>query len=535
MKHFYLRIASLLFCLFVLSSSVIIAETSLNQLEPELKSAVQFNDAAKVKEAVSKIANFNNEQAMKVLIDQITKTADIKYEVYWSILNGLALFTNEKAISALTDFIIKCKVKSLGTDALFILKSNRSPEIIKLLDNILKKGNYEQQLLAIEHLGELKYKKSIETLVDFLKQSACQNDELLKKRAIGSLQALAGSGVGQTSESVAQWWKQHKGDEESALIVKESGANARTGTAVDNMDYVRTSDYTGMKRIPKDKIIVVQSDCPACETGKGPKEWIGGDHNFDHIEKVMVEMQIPHIVVKKSEFDTASYKLDDKIAVIFDCNEFHHNKLSDDGVKKIKEYVENGGYFFSEDWEVEEVLERAFNGIISHTKYFPDMNVKVLPVPGTASHPYLKGVFEKAATENKPSSEGTMAVKKRELNVGEGKWRIDDASPDIKILQPDKVIVLMVSSELKTGDKDSGAVAVTFSFGKKGITTAKITGDSSGDYYHKDKNSGGQVMHVLSHFGHQKTADDEFSLQNLLLNFLMEATERFNSRQSQKK
>ena len=38
--------------------------------------------------------------------------------------------------------------------------------------------------------------------------------------------------------------------------------------------------------------------------------------------------------------------------------------------------------------------------------------------------------------------------------------------------------------------------------------------------------SGGRVMYVLSHFGKQKSKKDEYALQNLLLNFLLEASER---------
>ena len=38
--------------------------------------------------------------------------------------------------------------------------------------------------------------------------------------------------------------------------------------------------------------------------------------------------------------------------------------------------------------------------------------------------------------------------------------------------------------------------------------------------------TGGRVLYVLSHFGKQKSEDDEYTLQNLLLNFLIEASER---------
>jgi hypothetical protein len=40
---------------------------------------------------------------------------------------------------------------------------------------------------------------------------------------------------------------------------------------------------------------------------------------------------------------------------------------------------------------------------------------------------------------------------------------------------------------------------------------------------------GGRVLYVLSHFGKQVSAQDEYSLQNLLINFLIEANERRGS------
>ena len=35
---------------------------------------------------------------------------------------------------------------------------------------------------------------------------------------------------------------------------------------------------------------------------------------------------------------------------------------------------------------------------------------------------------------------------------------------------------------------------------------------------------GGRVLHVMSHYGHQSSKDDGQALQNLLVNFLLEAT-----------
>jgi hypothetical protein len=79
-------------------------------------------------------------------------------------------------------------------------------------------------------------------------------------------------------------------------------------------------------------------------------------------------------------------------------------------------------------------------------------------------------------------------------------WKIDNESPSIAVLSP-KVEVLIVSSDLekKCGDP---AVALTFSAKK------------------------GRVLHVLSHFGKQSSTHNEATLENLLVNFLIEVNVR---------
>jgi hypothetical protein len=116
----------------------------------------------------------------------------------------------------------------------------------------------------------------------------------------------------------------------------------------------------------------------------------------------------------------------------------------------------------------------------------------------------------------------------KELKVGSGKWHIDKDSPDIKILKPADVTVLMVAPALRDdkGGKESDVVAFTFAYGGGGGNqAAKITSDTNIPQI----KSGGRVLHVLSHFGKQKNAADEFVLQNLLLNFLIEVQERFGT------
>ena len=47
--------------------------------------------------------------------------------------------------------------------------------------------------------------------------------------------------------------------------------------------------------------------------------------------------------------------------------------------------------------------------------------------------------------------------------------------------------------------------------------------------------TGGRVLYVLSHFGKQAATSDEYALQNLLINFLVEASERRGTFEAPKK
>jgi len=550
--------------LLIIVLTTIRATDTLNKAEADLNSALQANNATKIKEAVSQIAEINNEKAIKVLMNQLSnnRISSDKYDTYWNLLNGLASFTDEKALEELGNFIVNNKTKTFSRDILFVLKSNQSPGMVKLLSRILEKCGRDYQVLALDHLSEIRSKKAVEALIDFLKQPVCKRDEDLRKHTIDSLHALVGTAPGHTLESITQWWSAHQNDAETTLFPETTRPAATTGTAVDNMDYVRMNIYDRLRRLPKDKIIVVSSDCQGCgKPGRLPLP--EGSHDFDHIEQILERMRIPHTVVKKSEFDTEAYKIDDKVAVLFNCNMIRQhctgatcratqqtgglrllrcggpgphypvtNILSDAGVEKVKNFVAKGGYLFSEDWILEEVLEKAFRGTVSHTRYFPnDTNVTIFPASGVTTHPYLKGVFERPVTQNAPStSTGTTAVQRRELRVGQGKWKIDRDSPDIKIDKPNDITVLMVSSDIKANDKDIGAVALTFAYGPTGIIPPAATptgGTSSGDAGYIKTKTGGQVMHVLSHFGKQLDTSDEFVLQNLLLNFLLESAERY--------
>jgi hypothetical protein len=187
---------------------------------------------------------------------------------------------------------------------------------------------------------------------------------------------------------------------------------------------------------------------------------------------------------------------------------------------KLKRYVQGGGYLFAEDWCMEDFLAEIFSEYVKYGPERPeDEDVRVFPKAGSTAHPYLRKVFAK------PPMEKGGTVTEADLQI-DHKWKIDRSTRCIKVVDPSRVVTLLVSPDLKERAAGHDAVAVTFAVGDKGGDVA--TGVN-------DKMTGGRVLYVLSHFGKQKVQQDEYTLQNILLNFLIEASERRLYHQEAKK
>jgi hypothetical protein len=526
---------SIMTCCCAVFSALTLAENA----SPDLKTAIQKKDAKMIKQAVDNLVQQNNEKSFNTLSDALNSLGPTpEPAAYWAILEGMGRFTNKDVMTKVANLIIANKNKNLGDDLLAAMKANRTSTVIPLLSILLEKGTYEMQLECIHQLGAINAKESLEALANFLKTTT---DKSLIKDVISSLRNITGLDRGNYPEPWVQWWDENKSKDASELIHPKK---------IDNIEHVgQYRDMKGIETLEKDKILVLRND-------KCDKNTPAPDGNFDKIQNVLERLGIPHTVIGRSEFDKDSYSLDDKWAIVINCtlwaehccnpehyklkpvtgkggirlgicpgkdnHQNHSVKLSDKTIKKIAQFVETGGYLFTEDLNIEEVIERAFKGYITHTKFLPEKEVKIVPAPGAALHPYLKYVFEAppsssnqtTTSESKPGE--TTSVKQQDFRI-DAEWRIDDESPDIKILKKDVVTVLIVSPQLAKENKSEGAVAVTWSYSKPMIKT----GSDKPTYM-----PGGKVLHVMSHFGKQRSKLDEFALQNLILNFFMELNEQ---------
>ncbi|MBI4565435.1 MAG: hypothetical protein HY716_12145 [Planctomycetes bacterium] len=163
------------------------------------------------------------------------------------------------------------------------------------------------------------------------------------------------------------------------------------------------------------------------------------------------------------------------------------------------------------------------------------MNVPIFPKPGAGTHPYLRRIFTRHPKDLRRGETGTEEEFERLTH----EWKIDNESPAIRITNKQAVTVLVYSTEVgkKAGAEGSDAVAITFAVGARGPEAKDPVATGKPIEQDRAKMSGGRVLHVMSHFGKQKSVSDEYTIQNLLLNFLIEASERrgFQKEAAQKK
>lgn len=159
-------------------------------------------------------------------------------------------------------------------------------------------------------------------------------------------------------------------------------------------------------------------------------------------------------------------------------------RFPDEVVRSIRRFVSEGGYLFTSDWELANVLSRAFPEYVSVAGSTGEHHYPIREVAENAAHPLLRGVFR-----DNPYSTKSF------------KWKIDGGSFLIGLKSP-RVIPLIWSDALKK----------TYNNGYVGITFAPLALGS---------NDKGLVLHVLSHFQKQYSGeDDSYALQKMLLNFI---------------
>jgi hypothetical protein len=173
---------------------------------------------------------------------------------------------------------------------------------------------------------------------------------------------------------------------------------------------------------------------------------------YDHIERVFNLGGIPHTKVPPGAIDDAELRPDQVIFV--NCA----GNFTPKGLRKLHGFVTEGGFLFTTDWALKHVLEPAFPGFVEYNgESTADAVVRVEVL--AKDDPFLSSLL---GPDDDPQ------------------WWLEGSSYPIRILDREKVQVLVTSKELeeKWGE---APVFVTFPYGK------------------------GRIYHMISHFYLQRT------------------------------
>ncbi|MBI3725693.1 hypothetical protein HY251_17335, partial [bacterium] len=236
-----------------------------------------------------------------------------------------------------------------------------------------------------------------------------------------------------------------------------------------------------------------------------------GDADTDRIQDVLAKHDFPHVVVKRGDFakDPDMY-MNECYVLLLNCHGLEH-PLPRAALDRIKSWVENGGYLYTEDSDLVGVTGALWPDRIdagqpgkpgplarkpgsaegSFEAHFP---VRLVPAKGITSHPLLRGALRKDAVHMFP------------------KWEVQDRVPAI-VVKDRSVVVLLEAPELAPLAQNNTAAAITFAVQADKPDASKPL-------------RRGRVLHVLAHYGQQDSRQDNQALDNVLLNFLLEATKK---------
>ncbi|HVG92909.1 MAG TPA: hypothetical protein VND21_00565 [Planctomycetota bacterium] len=202
--------------------------------------------------------------------------------------------------------------------------------------------------------------------------------------------------------------------------------------------------------------------------------------SYDHMEIVLEELGIPF--TQASPYALAhGHDWSDHKAVFWNCGlttlqPAERQRVAAD----VREFVRAGGYLFTTDWALEDILMPAFPRVLDTTRRrvtLPELVVDVRPASAAMGHALLDGVLE-----------GQEPMR----------WWLERSAHDVRVLDASRVTVLLEAPELGTPRWDRGsAIAVTFEEGR------------------------GRVLHLVGHHYQQKSnLAGAVGAQRLPLNFL---------------
>ena len=508
-------------------------------VKKRLKKAVSKGDRKAVEKVIDALKKRGGAEAMELIILTLPSVKEDAENVYWALVEGACSFKDEEAMTTLGELINENSKNPLIADLVYALGKSQSRRVLLALSPIALDGPAELRKMAVRKIGKVYRKESVDLLIEVMKkEEENYKDALSQSKLIHLVNHLligmTGHEIQPSSINWEGWWKNNRDKVKVKPRKKGDRKKGSTGTIIDYQDPDEVAEFFG-EAGPLS--VVVLSAIYKNSRDKGIK-LRHDDFNNDHIEHVLDRMDIPHTVVRRQKFE--KFNLSKTGAIIINCTQFHTNcqcetcvpegggnnrmgrcsgcnkhvrwsaKLSPKSIKKLTRFVQRGGYLFGEDWVVKEIIEKCFPSYIKAGQVIRSAELgeaDVVPARGMTTHPYLRGTFEADEVRKRKKKS------KRRRGRLRFRWTIDDESWAFDILKKSKVDVLLKSGRLEDYTDGQGAVALAFRPGGSRKTIGRVN----------KAGSPGVVLMILSHFGKQKSQRDEFALQRVLYNFLLDS------------
>ncbi len=470
---------------FPLAAAVLAAAITTALAAPtsaEVKRTLKSGDQAAVSQLLGQLHGQLDDDAVKAILDNGPRLKPLG--VYDDLVKALATARGpalEALIKGGYDKQKRPELRFLAVDALGRIPEAAAEKV--LVEALEEDADEAVAVLAARSLGKRGTLSAVDALVPLLGRL---ESDAKKARLVREVNAALCALTGQEL-SVAEDWKNYWDANRDkfqppaqASSDDAAGSQTRDRNALDRMRRERPAETRTMERMRDDEVIAIKG-------------------RSDKVEQVLKALNLPHQVKERSEFDGLEL---DPARQILVMNCAGTEALSDAGVAKVREFVGRGGYLFTSDWELKNVLARAFPEVVAFKGESPrepkdGISIKIRPHAQHASHPLMRDVF--------PLSTWT----ERQFT-----WQLDSRShlvADNPLLVP-----LVVSPDMDDKKMGSNVVAFTFTFPPGAGGRAGATGKGG-------RARGGVVLHVSSHFKNQKDeSGDGFALQQILLNLIVE-------------
>lgn len=242
----------------------------------------------------------------------------------------------------------------------------------------------------------------------------------------------------------------HEATRKAARVVKEQLGKGRGGAG------------DALKTLVAEDILVLQGE-------------------FDHMERVLRELGIEFVNISPHDPRVFSGEAFRRPRFVFwNCGHGAPPRRMARLAPSVRAFVERGGYLFTSDWVLGNLLTHAFPGYVDTggpAAALAEMVITIEPTAAGRNHPLLEGVFQPGVR---------------------GRWWLEQASHDIVVKRPSDVTVLIDSPDLKDLHARSNAMAFTFDYGR------------------------GRVLHTLGHYyQEQGNIAGAIAAQRIALNFVL--------------